>query len=155
MASNFAQSRAPGVCPNSLLYDIGVYPQVHPIKAAKCISKLVGSLWSTLPNHGLQVHLWVDTVLSSMCISKLAASWPPSTHEFPAHQLRSHRTRCFSQTRLHWLEILPVMLLALSDSPRLLVGAPRLFAGTQYYSQIDLQATASVQKLWDLTTLRF
>ena len=65
-----------------------------------------------------------------------------SSYDFQAHQQRSQRRSCFSQTALLWFEVLPDMSLvlpglspALPGAPRLVVGAPRLVAGAPSYSE--------------------
>ena len=64
-----------------------------------------------------------------------------SSYDFQAHQQRSQRRCCFSQTALLWFEVLPDMSPALPDSSpalpgglKLVVGAPRLVAGAPSYS---------------------
>jgi len=72
-----------------------------------------------------------------------------SSYDFQAHQQRSQRRCCFSQTALLWFEVLPDMSLALPGlslalpglslalpgAPRLVVGAPRLVSGAPSYSE--------------------
>jgi len=73
-----------------------------------------------------------------------------SSYDFEAHQQRSQRRWCFSQTALLWFEVLPDLspalrglslahpdlTLAHPGAPRLVVSAPRLIAGAPMCSQV-------------------
>jgi len=58
-----------------------------------------------------------------------------SSYDFQAHQQRSQRRCCFSQTALLWFQVLAGFSPALPGAPRLVVGAPRLVTGAPSYSQ--------------------
>jgi len=65
-----------------------------------------------------------------------------SSYDFQAHQHRSQRRCCFSQSSHLWFEVLPDMSAALPDLPaaipnipRLVVSAPRLLASDPSFSE--------------------
>ena len=65
-----------------------------------------------------------------------------SSYDFQAHQQRSQRRCCFSQTALLLFKVVPDMLPALpglspvlAGASRLVVGAPRIVAGAPSYSE--------------------
>jgi len=58
-----------------------------------------------------------------------------SSYDFQAHQQRSQRRCCISQTALLWFKMLPDLSPALPGAPRLVVGTPRLVVGAPSYSE--------------------
>jgi len=68
-----------------------------------------------------------------------------SSYDFGAHQQRSQRRCCSSQTALLWFKVLTGLSPELRGLLPVLTGAPRLVVGAPRCSQVYLKATALVQ----------